>query len=194
VLLFAGFSSVACVYALANWVAGPGGAIVGALTVLLGAGGVVASACIYRVPSRPAWNTPFTIVQFVLTAATLGPLFVSALGAASSRWLGVAVATMAGVDLVVLALRFFRLSAADTVELRATARLLATKLSRLLLARGILVAVGAMALPLFTTAPAAIWVAFVLALAGETLERYLFFVSAVPKHMAAPYLGSGAAA
>ena len=35
--------------------------------------------------------------------------------------------------------------------------------------------------------------AFLLALAGETLGRYLFFVSAVPKHLAAPYLGSEAA-
>ena len=51
--------------------------------------------------------------------------------------------------------------------------------------RGVLLAIGAIALPLFTGHPAALWVAFALALAGEMLGRYLFFVSAVPKHMAA---------
>ena len=171
----------------------PGGIALGALTVALGFGGVTASACIYRVPSRPAWNTPFTLVQFNLTAATLGPLFAAAVGAGDSRWLAVAAATMAGAELVVLALRFFRLSASDTVELQASARLLATTLASPLIARGVLLALGAIALPLFTSHPAALWVAFALALGGETLGRYLFFVSAVPKHMAAPYLGSEAA-
>jgi hypothetical protein len=32
-----------------------------------------------------------------------------------------------------------------------------------------------------------------MAIAGEIIGRYLFFVSAVPKHLAAPYLGSEAA-
>jgi DMSO reductase anchor subunit len=62
-----------------------------------------------------------------------------------------------------------------------------------LIARGTLLALGAIALPLFTSQAAVIWIAFVLALAGETIGRYLFFVSAVPKHLAAPYLGSEAA-
>jgi len=35
--------------------------------------------------------------------------------------------------------------------------------------------------------------ALVLTLSGEAIGRYLFFVSAVPKHLAAPYLGSEAA-
>jgi hypothetical protein len=33
-------------------------------------------------------------------------------------------------------------------------------------------------------------VALALALASEILGRYLFFVSAVPKHLAAPYLAT----
>jgi formate dehydrogenase iron-sulfur subunit len=172
--------------------------LVGALalaasTLHLGLGGVVASAYIYRVPSRPAWNTPFTLVQFLLTAATLGLLFSAAAGAGDSRWLAVAAATMASTELVILALRFFRFSASDAVELQATARLLATTLASRLVMRGVLLAAGAIALPLFTSHPAALWVAFALALGGEVLGRYLFFVSAVPTHMAAPYLGSEAA-
>jgi hypothetical protein len=78
VLLFAGFSAIACLYAGALWMRLPGSAALGALTVALGLGGVTASAYIYRVPSRPAWNTRFTLVRFNLTALTLGPLFAAA--------------------------------------------------------------------------------------------------------------------
>ncbi len=144
-------------------------------------------------PSRPAWNTPFTLVQFALTAATLGILFAAAVGAGDSRWLAIGAATAAGTELVVLALRFLRLSASSTVELQAAARLLATTLAWRLVTRGVLLAVGGIAVPLFTRHPVALWVAFALVLASEILGRYLFFVSAVPKHMTAPYLGREAA-
>jgi DMSO reductase anchor subunit len=193
VLLFAAFSAVAAVYAVVLWMRLPGGFPVGALTVALGLGGVTASAYIYRVPSRPAWNTPFTLIQFLLTAATLGPLFAAAAGAGDPRWLAVAAATMAGAELVVLALRFFRMSASDGIELQASARLLSTILASRLILRGLLVTLGAIAVPLFTVHPVGLWLSLVLALGGETLGRYLFFVSAVPKHMAAPYVGSEAA-
>jgi Fe-S-cluster-containing dehydrogenase component/DMSO reductase anchor subunit len=193
VLLFAGFSAVAGLYAGALWLQLAGAAGLGGVTVMLGLGGVTASAYIYRVPSRPAWNTPFTVVQFHLTGAVLGPLFGAAVGAGDARWLAVAAATMAGMALVVLALRFFRLSASDNAERRATAKLLATVLASRFVVRGGLLALGAMAIPLFTRHPAALWLAFALALSGEVLGRYLFFVSAVPKHMVAPYLESEAA-
>src|SRR5206468_4754804 len=57
VLLFAGFSAVAALYASVLWFGLPGAPVLGPLTVALGISGVFASACIYRVPSRPAWNT-----------------------------------------------------------------------------------------------------------------------------------------
>jgi len=193
VLLFTGFSAVACLYAAALWLRWPGGIALGALTLAFGFGGVTASACIYRVPSRPAWNSPLTLVQFNLTALTLGPLFAAATGAGSERWLAVAAASMAGAQFVVLALKFFTLSGGDTIELKASAQLLSTTFHRHLIARGVLLALGAIALPLFTSHPSVLWLAFVLALAAETIGRYLFFVSAVPKHLAAPYLGSEAA-
>jgi hypothetical protein len=100
---------------------------------------------------------------------------------------------MAGAQFVVVALKFFRLSAADTVELQASSRLLATTLRRPFIARGVLLALGAVALPLFSSNGLILWAAFGLALAGEITGRYLFFVSAVPKHLASPYLGSEAA-
>jgi Fe-S-cluster-containing dehydrogenase component/DMSO reductase anchor subunit len=193
VLLFSGFSFVASLYAAALWMRSPGAIALGMLTLAFGFGGVTASACIYRVPSRPAWNTPLTLVQFNLTALTLGPLFVAATGAGSTRALSVAAASMAGVQFVVLATKYFNLSSGDTIELRMSAKLLATRFRWHLIGRGALLALGAIALPLFTPQPVVVWIAFALALASETMGRYLFFVSAVPKHLAAPYLGSEAA-
>jgi anaerobic dimethyl sulfoxide reductase subunit C (anchor subunit) len=196
VCLFAGFSAVACLYAASLWWPWPGGVVaggLGALTLALGFGGVTASACIYRVPSRPAWNSPLTVVQFNLTALTLGPLFAAAMGAGPARKLAVVAAVMAGAQFVVLAMKFFNMSGSDMIELKASSKLLATTFRRHLIARGVLLALGAIALPLFTSQPAVLWFAFALALAAETTGRYLFFVSAVPKHLAAPYLGSEAA-
>jgi formate dehydrogenase iron-sulfur subunit len=193
VLLFTGFSAVACMFAVSLLTGIAGGAALGAFTLVLGFGGVTASACIYRVPSRPAWNTPLTLVQFNLTALTLGPLFAAAIGTTASRGLAVAAAAMAGCQLILLALKFFRLSGSDAVELQASSRLLATTLRTPLIMRGVLLAVGGIAMPLFTSHPVVTWIAFALALAGEIVGRYLFFVSAVPKHLSAPYLGVEAA-
>ena len=193
VALFTGFAGVAGIYAVALWLGAPGAPSLGAVTVLLGVGGVTASACIYRVPSRPAWHTPFTNVQFHLTAAVLGPLFVVAAGAGVSRWLAFSAAAVAGLGLVVLALRYFQLSASDSLERRASAQLLATMFAPRLIARGGLLAMGAIVLPLATARPAGLWLGFALALGAEVLGRYLFFVSAVPRHMAAPYIANEAA-
>lgn len=193
-------SGVAALYAGMLWLALPGGAAVGALTVALGIAGVTASACIYRVPSRPSWNTRYTLLQFNLTAAILGPLFAAAIGAGEVRWLGIAAAAMAGAQFTLLALRFFRCIASDSLELRGTARLLSTVLAKHLVARGALLALGAIALPLVAAGPGSqsgsivLMLALACATAGEILGRYLFFVSVVPRHMAAPYLPEAEAA
>jgi DMSO reductase iron-sulfur subunit len=194
VLLFTAFSGVASVYAGLLWMELPGSLAVGGVTSLLGIAGVTASGCIYRVPSRPAWNTRLTLVQFNLTAAALGPLLAAALGASDARWLAWAAATMAGAQLVLAAVRFVRLVAGRSVELRGTARLLSTTLRPQFITRGILLAIGGVVLPLLATNPAAWWTALAVALAAEILGRYLFFVSVVPKHMTAPYLQIGSEA
>jgi DMSO reductase anchor subunit len=193
VLLFALFSGVAAMYAGLLWCGWPGSSIAGALTAMLGVAGVTASACIYRVPSRPAWNTRFTLLQFNLTAGILGPLFAAAVGAGQTRWLAIAAAAMAAGQFLLLALRFLRCIASDSLELRGTARLLSTVLRNTLVVRGLLLALGAVVLPLLIggsgKAPAAVMLlALALALAGEIVGRYLFFVSSVPKHMVAPYV------
>jgi DMSO reductase anchor subunit len=200
VLAFAAFSHVAAVYAGLLWLQLPGSIWIGGLTVLLGLAGVTASACIYRVPARPAWNTRYTLVQFNLTAAILGPLFAAAAVAGPSRWLAIAAASMAGAQATVFALRFFRSVASDSLELKGTARLLSTVLAGRLVLRGILLAVGAIALPLLATGlpdgPGRLLMlgALLVALVAELIERYLFFVSVVPKHLAAPYIASASEA
>ena len=174
-----------------------GSQLIGGITALLGIAGVTASACIYRVPSRPAWNTPFTLVQFNLTAAVLGPLFAAAVGAGDRRMLALAAAGLAGAQVVLLALRFFRCIASDSLELRGTARLLSTVLARKFVLRGVLLGAGAVVVPLAATAEAGMPVfvaALCLALVGEILGRYLFFVSVVPKHLAAPYVAAASEA
>jgi Fe-S-cluster-containing dehydrogenase component/DMSO reductase anchor subunit len=196
VLLFSGFSAVAGAYAGALWFQLPGSAAIGGATALLGLAGLSASGFIYRVPSRPAWNTPYTIVEFNLTAAILGPLFALAVAAGESKGLGAAAAAMAGAQFVVMALRFFRCIGSDSLELRGTARLLSTVLARLVLARALLLALGAIVLPLIAgPAEAGLHgLALLFALGAEILGRYLFFVSVVPKHLAAPYLAAASEA
>jgi DMSO reductase anchor subunit len=205
VLLFAAFSIVAAAYAALLWLGVIWSAWVGGLTVACGFAGVLASASIYRVPARPAWNTPYTLLQFSLTAGILGPLFAAAAGVGDSRWLAIAAASMAGGQAAVFALRFFRCIASDSLELKGTARLLSTVLAGRLLLRALLLALGAVALPLMA-AGSPLWrissgavgtpvqlvmlASLILAVAAELLERYLFFVSVVPRHMAAPYIAS----
>ena len=78
-----------------------------------------------------------------------------------------------------------------------------------LLLRGVLLALGAVALPLLAARPqlltpnaptgsmagAAMMVAaLALATMAEIVGRYLFFVSVVPKHLAAPYIASASEA
>jgi DMSO reductase anchor subunit len=197
VLLFSAFSGVAAAYAGILWFGFAGGAVVGGVTAILGLAGVTASACIYRVPSRPAWNTPFTLVQFNLTAGVLGPLFAAAVGVGDRRMLALAAAGMAAAQVVLLAMRFFRCTASDSLELRGTARLLSTVLAGKFVLRGVLLGLGAIVLPLAATSEGGMLVfvpALLLALGAEILGRYLFFVSVVPKHLAAPYVAAASEA
>ena len=64
VLMFSCFSSGAALYAAWLWFQLPGSMALGALTSLFGIAGVAASACIYLVQARPAWNTKYTVADF----------------------------------------------------------------------------------------------------------------------------------
>jgi Fe-S-cluster-containing dehydrogenase component/DMSO reductase anchor subunit len=190
VLLFSGFSGVAAVYATMLWFGIPGSAWVGALTMVLGAAGITASACIYLVPSRPAWNSWHTIADFLLTAGVLGPTFAAAIGAGDAHLLALAASSLACAHFALIALRFLACIASDSLELRGTARLLSTQLAGVLLWRGGLLAVGAVVLPLAAEGVAVAAASLALTLTAQLLGRYLFFVSVVPKHLAAAYLAT----
>jgi formate dehydrogenase iron-sulfur subunit len=187
VLMFGAFSNMAAFYAGALRLNLLCSSALGALTVLLGIGGITASACIYLVPARPAWNSKHTIVDFFLTGAVLGPLFAANLGVGGERLLALSCVAGATAQLLNQALKFLRLISSDLFELQASARLLSAILARPLLLRGALLVVGGIALPLYGSRSA--WLASLpVALSGEIVGRYLFYVSVVPKNIAASYL------
>jgi DMSO reductase iron-sulfur subunit len=148
---------------------------------VLGLAGVAASAMIYMVPARPAWNSKRTLADFFLTVLLLGPLFLWALGLGIPRAAVLAAAIGQALN---LAVRLVADAGSDEFERRASARLLTGELRRGLIARCALL-IGCCVAP----AP----LGFALGLAGEFLSRYLFFVSVVPKNIASTFASRRAA-
>jgi DMSO reductase iron-sulfur subunit len=168
VLLFTLFAAAAMIPGLAP------------LAAVLGLAGVTASAMIYLVPARPAWNSKRTLVDFHLTALLLGPLFLGALGMPVPR---ATVAAAALLQLLNQVVKLVALSTSDEFELRASARLLTGELRGWLVARFALL-VGCVVTPGI--------LGLGLGLTGELLSRYLFFVSVVPKNVAGGFVGRSA--
>ena len=191
VLMFGTFSGMAAAYAGSLLLHLPFSSALGGLTAVLGIGGITASACIYLVRARPAWNSKHTVADFFLTGAVLGPLFAANIGAGSARLLQLICVVAAAAQLLNNALRFLRLNASDSFERQSTARLLSTVLATRFLVRGAFLIAGGIALPLLTATRFGLAAAFLAALAGEILGRYLFYVSVVPKNIAASYIASG---
>ncbi len=188
VLMFVCFAGSAGLYAISLWLHANLSRPLGALTVLLGLGGITASARIYLVRARPAWNTNHTLAEFVLTAATLGPLFALNIGVGPVRLLVVTCVTAVSIQLLNQALKFIGMIACDEFELQASAKLLSTVLSGRVICRGALSIVGGIVLPLFSAGRIAITVSLAIALVAEVLGRYLFYVSVVPKNVASTYV------
>jgi DMSO reductase iron-sulfur subunit len=191
VLLFTCFSGVAGIYSALLWYRSALSSAFGAMTFLFGVAAVIASAFIYLVPARPAWNMKHTIADFFLTSAFLGSLLGATAGADSRRGLLLAAATAAAAQMLNQAIRFLGLTSSDLFERKASAQLLSTVLAVKVLGRGALLLFGGLVVPLLFPSAWGAVAALALALAGEILGRYLFFVSVVPKNMAASYL-SGA--
>jgi len=181
------FAGVAASYAMALLMDLPGRAMVGLATLLCGVAGVACSARIYVVRARPAWDSGYTIAEFFSTALLLGPMFVRAMAVSDASWIGWAAASGGAAQLVTQAMKFLWLARAGNFELRASSLLLSGSLRRAFLIRlGLLVAAGIVA-PLVCGRPASLAAAFLLSLTGEMIGRWLFFVSVVPKNMAAPF-------
>lgn len=199
VLAFTLFAGAATAYAASLWLglAAPfrfGLAVapaLGCFTVLLGLCGVGASARLYLVPGRPAWNSPITLVEFAATAALLGTSSACILTRAS---LGARHALLAAASLVALAFaaKLLRLARSGVHELRGSFQLLTTVFAGQLLLRTILF-VAALALLPLAAAPLARIAMATLLIAAEFTGRYLFFVTVVPTNMASGYLAQEAA-
>ncbi len=189
VLALTSFGAAASAYAAALWFAAPLSAWLGATAALFGVCGVYASARIYLVPGRPAWNSRYTIAEFFLTGAILGPLLLAAVWV-ESHLLSLVAASAAIAQIMNQIWKFVALIRSEEFEKQASARLLSSDLARLFLLRLALLAFGGAALGLAGYAV----LGFAAAFAGEILGRYLFFVSVVPKNMAMTFFGHREAA
>jgi DMSO reductase anchor subunit len=169
------------------WFALPGRSAAGLATLLAGVAGITCSARIYIVRARPAWNSPYTIAEFFSTALLLGPLFVVALEPGAPAWLRWAATAGASSQLLTQLFKFLWLSRADTFELRGSSLLLSGRLRSLFVTRLSVLVLGGVLLPLIARSGWQLTIAFLAVLAGEWLGRYLFFVSVVPKNIAAAF-------
>ena len=175
-------------------------ASLGISATLLGIAGILASAFIYLVPARPAWNMAHTPVDFLLSAALLGSTLPGVLESAAclvAPLLHLSLAPTARAIWPALlmpvlwltnqSVRLIRLNLSTLFEHRASAALLNTGDLRpalifsmgLVFASAVLACIGKVNL------------AFAAALAGVLLSRYLFFVSVVPLNMALTFTRGG---
>ena len=190
------FAGVAALYTASAFLELPAKGMLGPLTVLCGFTGVMCSARIYMVQARPAWYGRHTIAEFFATALLLGPMLVCALdgrslGTLDQTWLARAAVAGGGAQLLTQALKFLWLSRSEQFELRASGLLLSGRLQNWFLLRLALLIVAGLVLPLIVQSR---WeIALALALGGEWLGRWLFFVSVVPKNIAAAFTASGRA-
>jgi Fe-S-cluster-containing dehydrogenase component/DMSO reductase anchor subunit len=190
IIAFGAFAGLAALYAV--WSRVP----VGALASTVGAGGVFCSVMVYAATRRPHWRASLTGLKFfattLLLGAALAALLAVALGArAPLRGLLSAVGVVSALKLLAEAAALRHLRDPHHSPLKRTAVLMAGDLRSATSARFICGALGGLALPAlaFAVAPSRIALlvvcgaAFLLCLAGEILERYLFFAAAPASRM-----------
>ncbi|HEV2273550.1 MAG TPA: DmsC/YnfH family molybdoenzyme membrane anchor subunit [Acidobacteriaceae bacterium] len=194
VLLFSLFAGCGALYSAALWADHRASDFLGAATVLFGVAGIFASARLYTVAARPAWNSGHTFVEFYLSGSLSGTLFAALFLPAARQQLDRAAAVAGACILLQQILKFAWLAGSRVFELRSAGALLWNVLRPPFLLRG----AGLIILELVLIhggpgSPIAVTV-FLLSLAVEILGRWLFFVSVVPKNMASSYLHAQEAA
>jgi DMSO reductase iron-sulfur subunit len=135
-----------------------------------GVAGVFASARLYVVPGRPAWDSPLTVVRFYATALALGPPLTGHPGLGA---LGGAVAVAA------TALNWARLARRPQQPWWGAVRLELCWFRPWTVARCTLTTAG-VAAALAGAPVALVWAALA---GGEVVGRWLFFVTVVPLNM-----------
>src|SRR5215469_4543985 len=178
----------------------------GVLAAIFGIAGILASARIYLVPARPAWNTAHTPTDFLLSSALLGcaamPLvlhatralselpFLASLPPIDHAQISTRPAIVAAVFWILnQMIRTIRLHRSSTYEHRASASLLCRDGFRGIL----LVSFALVGLVILLAATHQAVFALPAALAGTLAARYLFFVSVVPLNMALTFVRSARA-
>ena len=210
VLFFSLFFGAIGACALAAWAAALGFDSATALVVpaawagvVFGLCGTLASAYIYLVPARPAWNLVHTPLDFVLSAALIGfPLRVAMQWPAAllakelQRWglhitaqpaLGFAAWPLTLIAFAWVAnqlIKIIRLRQSANFEKRASYNLLRGEALWFVVAFSLLAAEAA---PLFLNAPLP-GMALAASLAAVAAGRYLFFVSVVPLSMGLTFI------
>lgn len=171
-------------------------------TALFGLAGILASARIYLVPARPAWNMRHTPVDFILSSVVLGTIALQALDhfaqqfskfpqlapfheAYSQRPLPASIlAIITALWMINHILRTVALHRSALYERRASALLLNTDALR----GTFLVGFALLGLALFLALTSHALLALPTALAAVIAARYLFFVSVVPLNMALTFI------
>ena len=139
--------------------------------------------------SAPGVEQQHTVADFFLTALLLGPLLAASVGIGERRALLLLAVAAAGAQLLNQAARFFLLTSLGFVRASGVGpAALDDVLFRTVLLAARFSLVGGIILPLSSQTHTARYASLALTLAGEILGRYLFFVSVVPKNMAASYL------
>lgn len=208
VLLFGLFFVLLALLTLTTWLSASGAvliypSILAALQYaapLVGVAGLFASARIYLVPARPAWNTSHTPADFLLSAPLLGLAAVPTLIRMSNSILAIgqlsvvspmvpkrlhlAFAASAAVWTANQVMRVVRLRASQSYEHRASCSLLNTYSLR----GTFLVTFAFVGLAVLLMIAGFSALALVAALAGVISSRYLFFVSVVPLNMALTFV------
>ena len=188
VLFFSLFATASVAYAGFLWVGSTISPTSGIIAALLGLIAVYASARLYTVAARPAWNNSHTFLEFYLGAALTGPLLASLFTQITQQSEAALAACCAGVLASQQLLKFSRFRLSCQFELRSTGELLRFRLFPLFAVRLSSLLAIVLALSFLNHH---LWVrelCLMAAIGQELLGRYLFFVSVVPKNMAAPYL------
>ena len=169
----------------------------GAVAVLAGIAGIYASARLYRVPARPAWNFRKTTADFFAVAWIVGPAVLAlSLVLGGEAGLSVQIAALAAALALIAYMKlhsdFIRhLAASETFELKASAELYRDHFARLRMYKNgaaLLALIGLLALGggVVSTAVAALGVAGLVAYVF--LQRYLFFTTVVGTNIAGNFI------
>ncbi len=185
--------------------------LLGAGTVVCGIAGIYCSSMIYRVPARPAWDSRKTTIDFFDVAAILGPVSFIVAAMVAMLILDTSVdflvsATQATALFAALAYIFKHAKNAyiiknwlesETFELKASAEMRMKHFFRLRMIRNCIGIAGMLALCVFMSGTPVTNLSGSLAVALTALglftivgfiNRYIFFVSVVPKNIPGNYM------